>query len=56
MKVKELVEKLKEVDPELEVELTVNDGDITQWELQEINLKWESLGVISLESNNCILN
>jgi len=41
---------------ELDVELMVNDGYTTSWELQTINLKWESLGVVSLESDNCILD
>lgn len=56
MKVKELIEKLQEINQELDVELMVNDGYTTSWELQTINLKWESLGVVSLESDNCILD
>ena len=55
MKVKELIEKLKEVDQELNVVLTINDGDVTSWELQEIDLGWEVSGVVSLESNECIM-
>ena len=57
MKVKDLIEKLREINPELDVVLTVNDeGDITSWELQTIDLGWEPSGVVSLESNNCILS
>jgi len=56
MKVRELVARLQEINQELDVELMVNDGYTTSWELQTINLKWESLGVVSLESNNCILD
>ena len=56
MKVKELIEKLLKVDQELDVVLTINDGDITSWELQTIDLGWEPSGVVSLESDNCILN
>ena len=57
MKVKDLIEKLREINPELDVVLTVNDdGDITSWELQTIDLGWEPSGVVSLESDNCILS
>ena len=57
MKVKDLIEKLRDINPELDVVLTVNDdGDITSWELQTIDLGWEPSGVVSLESDNCILS
>ena len=56
MKVKELIEKLQKVNQELDVVLTINDGDVASWELQEISLGWEPSGVVSLESDNCILN
>ena len=59
MKVKDLIEKLREVNPELDVVLTIYDedyGDSTSWELQDISLGWEPSGVISLESDNCIRN
>ena len=58
MKVKELIEKLQGINPELDVELKINDGDgnITSWELQTIDLGWEPLGVVSLRSDNCILD
>lgn len=56
MKVRELIEKLREIDQELDVELVVNDEYPTVWELQTINLKWKSFGVVSLESGNCILD
>ena len=58
MKVKELIKELQGINPELDVELEIDDGDgnITSWELQTINLKWESLGVVALESDNCILD
>ena len=59
MKVKDLIEKLREVNPELDVVLTIYDedyGDSTSWELQDISLGWEPSGVISLQSDNCIRN
>ena len=56
MKVKKLIEELQKINPELDVVLTINDGDITAWELQTIDLGWEPSGVVSLESNNCILS
>lgn len=57
MKVKELVSQLRKVNPELEVVLTIHDGDgnITSWELQTVDLGWEPSDVISLESNECIM-
>lgn len=57
MKVKELIKELQKVDQELDVELIIINNEYpTVWELQTINLKWESLGVVSLESDNCILD
>ena len=58
MKVKELVSQLQKINQELDIELKIHDedGNITSWELQTIDLGWEPLGVVSLESDNCILD
>ena len=56
MKVKDLIEKLQMVNQELEVVLTIHDhDDISSWTLQTIDLGWELSGVVSLESNECIM-
>jgi hypothetical protein len=55
MKVKELIAKLQEIDQELNVVLTINDDGISSWTLQTIDLGWEPSGVVSLESNECIM-
>ena len=58
MKVYELIEKLQKVNQELDVVLTTTRegaGDVTSWELQDIDLGWEPSGVVSLESSSCIM-
>ena len=55
MKVKDLIEKLQEVNQELDVVLTIHDEDVSSWTLQTIDLGWEPSGVVSLESNECIM-
>lgn len=57
MKVHELVGLLANVDKDLMVVLTVRDEDgcLTSWELEGIDLGWKPSGVLSLESTRCII-
>ena len=56
MKVKELIEKLQEVNPELNVILTVyEDGNLKAFDDIWIDLGWEPSGQCSIESKTLIL-
>ena len=54
MKVKELIEKLKEVDQELDVVIcTMNDmEEMFAWNVTHTSRGWEPSGVFSIESND----
>ena len=54
MKVRELVEELNGVDPELDVVIcTTNDmGEVFAWNVTHTSRGWEPSGVFSIESND----
>lgn len=56
MKVKELIEQLQKVNQELEVVIAINDKDeLRAFDGIWIDLGWGPSGVLSIESNNCIM-
>lgn len=57
MKVRELIEQLQKVNPDLEVVLTTidDDGGARSFDNIVIDLGWEPSGILSLESNSCCL-
>lgn len=58
MKVRELIEQLQKVNPELEIVLTISDGDEEPRSFDNIviDLGWEPSGVLSIESNSCCMD
>lgn len=54
MKVKELIEKLQEVDQELDVVICTTDeiGEVFAWNVTHTSRGWEPSGVFSIESDH----
>lgn len=56
MKVKELIEKLQEIDQELDVVICVAGSDVEVYDVDgELDMGWEPSGVVTLNTGKLIL-